>query len=160
MKPTTEPLQHLKISRLGAETGFADIVANRIWEAWWKERGYPITYISNLVKECLDSKSIPIALVAHIGATFVGTVSVIVSDMPERPSYTPWIAALWVDPEYRQRSVGETLIEAAFKSTLDLGHKVAYLCATCERRAFYLKRGWHQIEEGIGEKSLTIMIRE
>ena len=73
---------------------FFDIVAERIWQAWWKADGHPFDYISGRLRENLSDTPIPFALVAHDGETFLGTASVIASDLAERPQFTPWVAAV------------------------------------------------------------------
>src|SRR5258707_5962883 len=72
---------------------FFDIVADRIWQAWWRADGHPLDYISGRLRENMNATSIPFALVAHDGETFLGTASVIASDLADRPQFTPWVAA-------------------------------------------------------------------
>jgi GNAT superfamily N-acetyltransferase len=148
------------ISDLRRRPEFLDTISNRIWHAWWKKRGHPIEYVADRLREHLDASPIPFALVAHDGSSFMGTTLVIVSDMDERPQYTPWIAAVWVDPEYRKHGVGAALVEHAAYSAFAAGINRIYLCATREKRNFYLKRSWTQIEEDVGESRLTVMIRD
>ena len=64
---------------------FFDIVADRTWQAWWKDGGHPLEYISDRLRENMKATPIPFALVAHDGKSFLGTTSVIASDLPERP---------------------------------------------------------------------------
>lgn len=155
-----EKATNMEYSNLKQKPQFADVVAQRIWDAWWKAKGYSIEYIATLVDESLISEGVPLCLVAHNGEEFVGTVSVIVSDMVVRPNYSPWIAALWVDADFRNRGVGETLVETALQAIAQLGIDKAYLCALREKRDYYLRRNWTQIEEDVGEKFLTIMTKK
>jgi hypothetical protein len=73
---------------------FFDTVADRIWREWWQLNGYPLEYISTRLRENMDAAPIPFALVAHEGEKFLGTSSVIASDLEERPQLTPWVAAV------------------------------------------------------------------
>lgn len=73
---------------------FAPSVADRVWRAWWKPKGHALAFIEGLVRQSLGSDPIPSALVAHDGATFLGTASVIASDLDVRPLYTPWVATV------------------------------------------------------------------
>ena len=77
------------ISDLRQRPEFFDSVAERIWQAWWKADGHPLEYISGRLRESLSAMSIPFALVAHDGDVFLGTTSVIASDLAERPQLTP-----------------------------------------------------------------------
>lgn len=117
------------ISDLRQRPEFFDIVADRIWRASWKKIGYPLDYITGRLNENLNAEPIPIALVAHDGATFLGTSSVIASDLEERPHYTPWVAAVWVEPHARSRGVGGALVGRAARDCFALGIARAYLCA-------------------------------
>ncbi len=148
------------ISDLRRQPAFFDAVADRIWGAWWKERGFPIDYIVGRLQENMAPEPIPFALVAHDGETFLGTASVIVSDLEDLPHYTPWVAAVWVEPEYRQRQIGRTLVARAAGNAFDLGIGCVYLCAPKIRRNFYLRQGWEPIEEEVGERGVTVFGRQ
>ncbi len=152
--------QDITISDLRQQPEFFDTVADRIWRAWWEPRGYPLTYITGRLQENMNAAPIPFALVAHAGATFAGTASVIVSDMEERAQYSPWVAAVWVDPEYRERGVGAALVEQAAQACFLLGVEGAYLCALPARCGFYAKRGWTLIEEDVGDDRLSVLMRK
>ena len=85
------------ISDLRRRPEFFDIVADRIWQAWWQQSGYPLDYISTRLLENMEPTPVPFALVAHDGDNFLGTASVIASDLEERPQLTPLVAAVWVE---------------------------------------------------------------
>jgi hypothetical protein len=84
------------ISDLRQCPAFFDTVADRIWRAWWEPGGYPLAHIATRLRENMADTPIPFALVAHDGERFLGTTSVIESDLEERPQLTPWVAAVWV----------------------------------------------------------------
>ena len=148
------------ISDLRRQPAFFDTVADRIWRAWWKERGVPATYIIDRLRENMTPSPIPFALVAHRGDTFLGTASVIAADLDERPQYSPWVAAVWVDPKYRMREIGSDLVVRAAEETFALGFRRAYLCAPKERRRFYARLGWAPIEEDVGDRKLTVFVKQ
>lgn len=111
----------LAISDLRLASGFFDAVADRIWRAWWEPRGFPLSYIRDRLRENMNADAIPFALVAHEGSTFLGTASVIASDLEDLPHYTPWVAAVWVDEEHRERQVGRALVARAVDDAFALG---------------------------------------
>lgn len=127
-----------------------DAVADRVWNAWWRTKGTPFSYIRRLVDENLRSTGIPFALVAHLDGRFVGTASVIESDLEERPDLTPWVAAVWVDEEYRHTGVGTTLVRAAMTGAVAVTRGPVYLCAKRAVAPFYEGMGWHRIAEDVG----------
>jgi GNAT superfamily N-acetyltransferase len=148
------------ISDLRERPEFFDTVADRIWRFSWKDAGTPLDYISGRLLENLNAEPIPIALVAHAGAEFLGTASVIASDLEERPQLTPWVAAVWVEPHARSRGVGSALVERAARDCFALGIARAYLCARPARSGFYERLGWIPIETDVGKHGLTVFIRD
>lgn len=147
------------ISDLRQQPAFFDVVADRIWRGWWKERGFPADYIVGRLRENMNPSPIPFALVAHRGDTFMGTSSVIVSDLEDRPQYSPWVAAVWVDPKYRMQQIGSELVARAAGDAFALNIRRVYLCALKERRRFYVRQGWVPIEENVGDRKVTVFVR-
>jgi N-acetylglutamate synthase-like GNAT family acetyltransferase len=148
------------ISDLRQRPEFFDTVADRIWQAWWKDGGHPLDYISDRLRENMNATPIPFALVAHDGKSFLGTASVIGSDLPERPLLTPWVAAVWVEDHARRRGVGGALVNRATLDCFALGVARAYLCARPRRMAFYERLGWRSIERDVGPDRLSVFIRD
>lgn len=148
------------ISDLRDKPGFADLVAERIWRAFWKEEGHPLELLTGLVQESLGSDPIPTAFVAHDGERFLGTVSVIVNDEEKRPQYTPWVAALWVEPDDRRRGVGAALVERAAAFAFSTGASRVYLLSRERRRAYYEGMGWTMLEADVLEPGLHVLIKD
>src|ERR1700724_4605321 len=148
------------ISDLRQRPEFFDSVADRIWQAWWKADGHPLDYITGRLRENLSAAPIPFALVAHDAEGFLGTASVIASDLAERPHLTPWIAAVWVAPPARERGVGGALVNRATQDCFALGFRRAHLCARRPRSAFYERLGWIPIERDVGPHQLSVFIRD
>ncbi len=134
------------ISDLRRRPEFFDTVADRIWQGCWKAYGHPRDYISGRLRENLNATSIPFALVAHDGEAFLGTASVISSDLAERPQFTPWVAAVWVDPQARARGVGAALVDRATQDCFAHGVARVFLCARPPRMPYYERLGWTSIE--------------
>jgi GNAT superfamily N-acetyltransferase len=151
---------NVTISDLREQPGFVDAVADRIWQAWWTHKGVPLSYIRERLNENLDTSAIPFALVAHDGPTFLGTSSVISSDLEDLPEYTPWVAAVWVDPDHRAQQIGRSLVTRAVRDAFALGIPRIYLCAPPLRRNFYLRQSWQPIRENVGDRGVTVFMRE
>jgi GNAT superfamily N-acetyltransferase len=148
------------ISDLRQQPEFFDIVADRIWRASWKAIGTPLDYITGRLHENLNAEPIPIALFAHDGGKFLGTASVIASDLEERPQLTPWVAAVWVEPHARSRGVGAALVGRAARDCFALGIARAYLCARPALTSFYERLGWIPVERDVGEHGLTVFVQD
>jgi GNAT superfamily N-acetyltransferase len=148
------------ISDLRQRPEFFDTVAMRIWQAWWQADGYQLDYITGRLRENMSATPIPLALVAHDGGSFLGTASVIASDLPERPQLTPWVAAVWVEPQARGRGIGAALVDRATLDCFALGFARAYLCARLQRSGFYERLGWTSIERDVGPHHLSVFVRD
>jgi GNAT superfamily N-acetyltransferase len=148
------------ISDLRRRPQFFDIVADRIWQAWWQPNGFPRDYIATRLTENMADTPIPLALVAHEDERFLGTSSVIASDLEERPQLTPWVAAVWVEEDARKHGVGAALVNRAAGDCFALGEKRVYLCARARMAGFYQRLGWTMIERGVGPHELDVFYRE
>lgn len=138
-----------EISDLKTHPHFLDDAADRVWNAWWRQDGHELDFIKGLFQENLTAETTPVALIAHEGCAFLGTVSLIDSDMEARPQYTPWVAALWVDEQQRSHGIGGALLKAAAQQAHDLNFSEVYLCAEADKHDYYAARGWLLIEENI-----------
>jgi N-acetylglutamate synthase-like GNAT family acetyltransferase len=148
------------ISDLRQRPEFFDTVASRIWRAWWEAEGFPLDYISGRLRENVSDTPIPFALVAHDGEAFLGTASVIASDLAERAQLTPWVAAVWVEQAARRRGIGAALVDRAAQDCFALGVGRAYLCARPQRSSFYEGLGWIAVERDVGPHHLGVFIRD
>jgi N-acetylglutamate synthase-like GNAT family acetyltransferase len=149
----------MNISDLATAPHFFDIVADRIWREWHAPRGVTLADFRIRLDQNMLGHALPKAFVARHGQTFLGTVSLIASDLDERPALSPWIAALWVEPGARETGVGAKLLAHATSAALASGAQHIYLCAEMRVRAYYLKRGWRLIETDVGPRQLSILSR-
>jgi GNAT superfamily N-acetyltransferase len=144
---------------LRAAPQFAEIVSDRIWRAWHEPQGVSYETLAARVRENFGQGPLPSAFVAHEGARFAGTISLIPCDLEERPQLTPWIAALWVEPEFRMSGVASALLAHGFQQARAAGFANVYLCARPALEAFYTACGWRLIERAIGPKALDVFAR-
>ena len=87
---------------------------------------------------------IPIRLVAIAYDKCVGTISLVENELPSR-NYTPYLSALFVDPEYRKLGVGQKLVDELMDVVRGLGYKELYL-RTEHASGYYRKLGWTFVE--------------
>lgn len=119
-----------------------------------------MSLLTGLVRESFGPEPIPTALIAHEGDRFLGTVSVIACDEETRPHYTPWVAALWVEPDHRQKGIGAALVDKAVEHAISCGAGRVHLLSGPHRRSFYEQRGWSVLEAITPEDEMFILVRD
>lgn len=144
----------ITVSNLRDECHFASTIADRGWSAWWTESDVTLTDYLRGVQIMCEGEGIPCAFVAHAGQQYAGSVLLIADDLESRPTYTPWIAALWVEPAFRRQGVAARLLQAARNESLRLGHGVTYLCAIPSKCPYYLARGFRVVERDVEDMNV------
>lgn len=66
--------------------------------------------IETQLRQNLSRDSIPITFIARYGAQLIGTVSLDLSDLPGFDQLSPWLASLFVAPDFRGAGIGRALI--------------------------------------------------
>jgi N-acetylglutamate synthase-like GNAT family acetyltransferase len=77
----------------------------------------------------------------------VGTATLLAHDVDTEqwPELSPWLAAVYVVPEYRQRGIGAALVNAIVAQATVLGVGALYL-STVGREEFYARLGWQVVD--------------
>ncbi|HIW13260.1 MAG TPA: GNAT family N-acetyltransferase [Candidatus Salinicoccus stercoripullorum] len=89
----------------------------------------------------------PITMIALKGGKCVGTVSIYRNDLPERPAYQPWLAALYVLPDFRGQGVADRLVRDMLNHLSGLGYETIYAkTETQSRYDYYMQKGWELLE--------------
>jgi GNAT superfamily N-acetyltransferase len=99
----------------------------------------------------LNVDRIPLCLVALEGERCVGTISIFVDDLPARPDLTPWLAAFFVDPFFRNRGIGGALMERLLEVARELGIRRLYL-HTETAAGYYRCRGWRFLFQAVNDR--------
>ena len=138
---------------------FFDTVADRIWNAWWKQSGASLGDVEAALSAVISSTEFPFTLIGVEGEDFAGTVTCIASDIGARPHLGPCVAALWVEPNRRGSNRGGRLVEMGLGRLLAAGFEEAYLAARQPLRSYYRGHGWQLVEEDVGDDALDIFKR-
>ncbi len=100
-----------------------------------------------------------ITFVAVENGQAVGTASLDNEDLPPRDNLTPWLASVYVLPEFRARGLGAALIAAIEEEAKAKGFKHIYL-HTSDRADFYAKRGWQTLMTvDYWQRTNTVMVK-
>lgn len=161
---TDEPIEN---GKLNVEI---DYLPNQLWAlptlidwhfAAWAS-GCPESAKAAIAKAYLNEKNIdqiPLTLVAYSNKTLFGSATLVISDLPTRPELSPWLAAVYVTPEYRNQKIGSLLSRSIVEEAKKLGLKEMYLLTGVDSRVeFYKKLGWEVFSvESYANKDWTVM---
>jgi N-acetylglutamate synthase-like GNAT family acetyltransferase len=116
-------------------------------------------YVSDFQRQTTHGR-IPETFVALEDNTLLGTASIIEHDMSTRMELSPWMASVYVAPEFRNKGVGSALVRTVMQEAGRLGLQKLYLI-TPDKGGFYSRLGWQVIETAAyrGE-NVTIMAYE
>ncbi len=93
----------------------------------------------------LQKDRVPLTLIAVDDTMPVGSVSIKLDDLAERTDLNPWLASLYVLPDYRGRDIGRRLLRAGEAAALAAGVGRLYLF-THTAAGLYEKEGWTFME--------------
>ena len=114
--------------------------------------------LENQMLERAITDAIPLTMITLEGDTLVGSVTIKAQDFASRPELSPWIAAVFVLPEFRHRGIGSKLVlfaEEVAKKQFDVNTIYLY---TGSASKLYLQLGYEIIEEvDRGDTILTVM---
>ena len=76
----------------------------------------------------------------------IGSASLVAQDMDDHPDLTPWLADVFVKPDYRGRGIATSLIQQIESEAKSAGIPRLYLY-TPDAAKLYQKLGWRVYEE-------------
>lgn len=148
----------MRIEHLADHMEAIPILAKWVYEQWGHSFArLPLEGIAVRFEERAKRDGVPQVLVALEDDEIIGTASLIERDMSTRPELAPWLATVYVAPQWRQRGTGSELVRAVMREAAVLGLGKLYLF-TPDKLAFYERLGWKALDhsEYRGER-VTIM---
>lgn len=133
-----------EIVQLAERPELLAIVAGWIYNEWWIDiDGASLGKLTDRLHTHLVADRFPLTLLASLDCRPVGTATLLAHDVgtEQWPELSPWLAAVYVVPEYRCRGVGAALVNAAVDKAAALGVPSLYLL-TNSREGFYARQGW------------------
>lgn len=96
---------------------------------------------------CCGYREVPTVLVAVAQGQLLGTAMLIAHDMETRPELSPWLAGVYVNPNYRRRGLATALIERVILEAATIGVTTLYLYTEPHLESFYRRLGWQSMEK-------------
>jgi N-acetylglutamate synthase-like GNAT family acetyltransferase len=100
------------------------------------------------LKRTLQKDAIPTTLIVFSGDVLVGSASIVKYDLQDKMTLTPWLAAVYIAPAYRERGVGAALVQRMVDEANALGYHRLHLF-TPDKEHFYTQLGWVILERTI-----------
>lgn len=121
------------------------LVTDWLWECFWRKLGYRRSDAQDYVASGISRSGPPQTFVALAAGVPVGTATLAITDLDERPELTPWAADVFVPPEARGRGYAAHLIRAIEDACRDASIATLWLHThTAER--LYTRLGWKTVE--------------
>ena len=93
------------------------------------------------LRDSCGHRQIPTVVIALEGKAALGSAMLIDHDMDTRMELTPWLAGVFVAPDYRGRGIGVALVERIVEEARALAIQRLNLY-TPSAEQFYARRGW------------------
>ena len=151
----------LKIAYLAEAPEIVELLANWHHQQWGHLEGArTLSQRAARLKDHLQVNAIPTTFVAWANDEPIGSASLVANDMPVLPEWIPWLANVYVRPEYRRRGTGAQLVERVATEASKLGYPRLYLY-TMDQMRLYAKLGWQTSHERhYRGHHMTVMARD
>ena len=97
----------MRILPLSSVPHHASQITDWLWQAFGSENSRD--FYASVVQSSLSGADLPQTFIALDGERLAGTVGLWRCDLISRQDLTPWLAALYVDKDYRSRGLGQQL---------------------------------------------------
>ncbi len=149
-----------EITRLKPNSLELQICAEWRYDAFLKSYGYSLLDSgAQLNKLATQPDEYETALIALVDGRIAGICLLVLHEFEPLHDVSPWLASLYVAPEYRNQGVARKLVVAIEEQARSNGVARLHLY-TGDAEEFYLKCGWSLAERGITDgEPYAFMIR-
>lgn len=128
----------------------------------WQHLNPPSYDLQSRIEEyqqAISTSGLPVMLVAHHNGQALGSIRLIENDMASHPELGPWLASLYVHPDFRGQGIAMHLISEIENVARQLGFQHIYLY-TEDRQLMYQRLGWQkQFSEHYYNKEVEVMTK-
>jgi GNAT superfamily N-acetyltransferase len=150
---------HIELTQLSECPEHLLDVGTWIYEEWWKRRNNSSESVLRWLRTHTEKNIVPFTVVAVVGGNPVGSCCVIENDCVYRPQYAPWVAAVYVKPEFRRRGVASKLLQEAARIAARVPVEGLYIDCHVKTVPVYERSGWTIFEREVGDKDSVVMFR-
>ena len=133
--------QEIHIRRLDADEPAFDIVARWRYDAFFARDGITFEESRDALRAWMRGLGYETALLAEVDGQPAGSCLFVREETDPKHDLTPWLAALYVAPEFRKLGIASALVRAIEQHARDVGCTELYLY-TITAEPVYAKLGW------------------
>jgi GNAT superfamily N-acetyltransferase len=133
--------QGLQIRRLQADEPAFDIVARWRYDAFFAQDGGTFEESRDALRAWMAGLGYEMALLAEIEGQPAGSCLFVREEIDPKHDLTPWLAALYVAPEFRNRRIASALVGAIEQHARSVGCGELHLY-TITAEPLYARLGW------------------
>lgn len=134
----------MEIKPLSQCREFQPQVVEWLWKEWGNSKNYK--RYEMIINHSLDPKNLPITFVAIEEGRAVATIGLWRCDLMSRQDLFPWLASLYVVPDYRSRGIGKQLQKFIIDYCRVKNYPKVYLYTDLIN--YYEATGWERIDYG------------
>lgn len=137
-----------------------EIVGLWIYEQWWSKRCDSPEAVFSWLRTHSKLDTVPYSVIALAEDEPVGSCCVIENDCIHRPQYAPWVAAVYVRPDFRRQGIASMILNEAAAVAARAGIKGLFIDCLALTASVYEKNGWSILEREVGDKESVVMLRK
>jgi GNAT superfamily N-acetyltransferase len=141
---------------------YAPVLAYWSYNLWYRTRPIDYDVLVKSYQQRARNTDVPLAWAAVDESMPVGMASLKNDDLWSRKDLNPWLASLYVVPEFRKRGIAEGLIRAVTEKARELRFGRVYLFLDARDEAhleeYYHRLGWSYLEDATDNDGLPTKI--
>jgi GNAT superfamily N-acetyltransferase len=130
-----------------------------IYEEWWSRRCNLPEVVFSWLRTHAKLDTVPYSVIALVDGKPAGSCCVIENDCIHRPQYAPWVAAVYVRPDFRRRGIASMILQEAASVAARARIKGLFIDCLAGTAPVYEKSGWAIHEREVGDKESVVMLR-
>jgi GNAT superfamily N-acetyltransferase len=135
----------IEIHEIQDKIEYFDDAVKIFWDQWGTQSNYKF-YQDCMMHSYHTESDLPRFYIAIQDKLIIGTYALLRNDLVSRQDLFPWLACLYVVPEFRGYNIGAKLLEHAIRETEKKRMKKLYLCTDLD--GYYEKCGWTHLTNG------------